>query len=188
MRYFWKFLLLVFIALTTAQCGDAGGDGSSDIEVFLGPANPTVFLSDITISTTSGDQTVTAPWIAFRMKLQNLTDSQLNVLGISFSLSYIKGGGLQETSDVATFTPGDFLDSNGKARTDFIIQLPAGGSEEIAETFFIESLPDAEGDDADSFIFTITGSIEAYTGTNVFDEDTRNIRRKFTFTTQQPNF
>ncbi|MCB0392381.1 MAG: hypothetical protein KDD58_13905 [Bdellovibrionales bacterium] len=185
MRYILKIISLLLLTFTLVQCDDGG---SESIKVYLLPTKPTVRLTDITVTTTDGEKTVAAPWIAFRMKLENLTDQQVNVLGISFSITYVKSGVLTTTEDIATFSPDNFKDAQGNAKKDFIVQLAAKGNEELDETLFIEGLPDAEAEGADSFIFNITGKIEAYTGIDVFSEDTKNIRQVFVFSTQQPNF
>ncbi|MCB0356942.1 MAG: hypothetical protein KDD40_08040 [Bdellovibrionales bacterium] len=182
----YNTLLTVFFALMTLQCGDKGEDGNNYLTVSLKPKSPTVKLTTTTVSTNDGEKELQAPWIAFRMKLTNNTADVLTITSMEFTVSYTKNGALLEGTG-ATYTPSDFVDSNNETQVGYIVQIPANGSEVPDVTFYLENLPNADENEADSYIFRIEGIIEGFTTTDIFDENSKDIRQKFYFSTDQPN-
>lgn len=185
MKYIFRGLLFIWFTFNLAQCGESG-DSNKDLKVYLAPSQPTVFLSDITVTTSTGEVSVEAPWVSFQMAADNLTDETLFIVGITFIVNFTNKGELQ-TGIESTYEPSDFLDEENNPRTTFIAQIPANGKFEPKIIFYLSSLPNADKGEADSFGFNVTGIIEAYTGTSAFTPN-RNIRKKFTFTTKQPNY
>lgn len=179
-----KYLFLFVLVSASLQCGDSSTQ--DDVKVYLGPTTqPQVFLAPITVNTADGERSLTPPWISFQLKVDNLTGETLYILGISFVIKYTNKG-VFETGKTEAFEPSNFRDSNNDPLTNFIAEIPADGSFEPEVIFYLDSLPNPEEDQADSFVYTIEGYIEGYTGT-IF-EPNRNIRKRFNFTTKQPIF
>lgn len=106
-------------------------------------------------------------------------------MAVTFKLTGTKGGVPFEGKSFS-LSPSDVLDNNGDPRKLNIAELSPGGEFSTADPIFVESLPDAEQGAADSFVFTVEGIVEAYTGESI-SRPNRNIRRRFSFITAPPN-
>ena len=154
----------ILITITNLQCSD---DETKNIQVNLSPSSPVVFLSTIPITVNGEEVTIPAPWIQFYMNIENRTGEPLYVLAVNFEVSALVGGVDTVVNDTA-IGPGDVFDSNGDPRTTTIVDMSADGDYTFSNPIFISGLPDAEEGASDSFVFTVRGTIEAYTGEKVY--------------------
>ncbi|MCB9026154.1 MAG: hypothetical protein H6625_07560 [Bdellovibrionaceae bacterium] len=184
MNYILRSLLLLWFTLSLAQCGETT-DSDKDLKIYLAPQKPDVHLVPITVTTNGGETKLTPPWFKFQMKAENFTGETLYILGLTFIVNFTKNGEIQPPIE-RIYQPSDFSDADGNPLTEFIAQVSDKGFFEPKIFFYIDSLPDAATGGADSFVYSITGIIEGFTGTTY--NPNRNIRKRFNFTTKQPSY
>ena len=179
-----KLFLYIFCLFFLAQCSE--DDSASDVEVSLSPTSPVVFLSPLGVTVGGVERTIAPPSIRFFMRIKNNSNSEnLYVVAVTFTLSGTRQGVPFEGKKFA-LSPSDILDSNGDPRKLNIAELQPGDQFETQDPVFVPALPKVEDGGADSYVFTIEGVVEAYTGSSSSEPD-KNIRKRFTFVTSVPN-
>jgi hypothetical protein len=183
MTHFKRSLVIILSLLFFLQCSEE--ESNNDIEVNLNPKSPIVFLSPLGITIGDTEKTIQPPSFNFYLQLINKTKENLFIVAVSFTLTGTKQGKIFE-GKTFSLSPSDILDANGDPRTLTIADLAAGDTFDTENPIFVESIPNAEKGDADSFVYTINGIVEAYTGESI-SKPNRNVRKRFSFVTSPPN-